>query len=140
MYNFEEARLIENVSEEETLAILGCIETAGRNAYTDCVGEYYRPENAPQIGQVLFTILLALDQYEFRAIKLQALNALLAVLYLHDDADAEDIVLRDQISGIVFYSLPKLWSSVSRVALGDSKTGKKTIEVSLCVGSPFRLS
>lgn len=54
---------------------------------------------------------------------------MMSVLYLNDDADFTDIVLRSQISNIVYIFSPKLFMTLLKVILGDEKQGKLLISV-----------
>lgn len=53
----------------------------------------------------------------------------MAVEYVHDGADMTDVVLRDQIAGLLFILLPKLVLTLKNVALGDEKQGHTLIAV-----------
>lgn len=50
--------------------------------------------------------------------------------YIHDEADFTDVVLRHQISEIVFLFSPKIIGTMKNVALGDEKDGQTLIVVS----------
>lgn len=55
---------------------------------------------------------------------------MLAIQHIHDEADLTDIVLRNQISNMIFLMLPGLVATLTNVALGDEKQGTALIAVS----------
>lgn len=130
VYDFQTAKLLDNVSEELTIGVLECLAVANRRASSDSVEQYFHPENGSQICQIMYVILLLLDRNDFREIKLKALDALMALLHVGDDSDLNDIVLRNQIASIVFFAVPMIWSSLSKLILNDPKIGRRVIEVS----------
>lgn len=130
VYEFQTAQLVPNVSEELIIGVLGCISVANRRASSDSVEQFFQPENASQICQIMYVILLLLDKSDFREIKLKALEALMSLLHVNDGSDLSDIVLRNQISGIIFFAVPMIWTSLSKPILNDPKIGRQVIEVS----------
>lgn len=129
VYDFKEAKLINQSSEELVLAVLKCLETSSKNLAPEVVETYFNATNSAQISQVLFAVLLILDESDYREIKQRAIDTILALLRVHDEADFDDIVIRNQVSAVVFFSLPKLWSSMTKIALGEKKLGKHLIGV-----------
>lgn len=128
VYEFQTGQLIQ-VSEELRIAILTCIEVANRRASSDCVEELFQPENSLIVCQTMYVILSLLDSVDYREIKMRAIDALMALLQVDDSADFNDIVLRNQISGIIFFAVPMIWKSLSTVILNDPKIGRRVIEV-----------
>lgn len=59
-----------------------------------------------------------------------AINCILSVLYVHDDANFSDIALRHPIADLVFFMLPKIVYTCRNVAIGDEKQGETIIIVS----------
>lgn len=59
-----------------------------------------------------------------------AIRCVMSLEYVHDEADADDIVLRNQIADVVFILLPKLVSTLIQVATGDETQGHALIAVS----------
>lgn len=49
---------------------------------------------------------------------------------VHDEADPDDIVLRNQVADVVFILLPKVASTLIQVATGDDTQGHGLIAVS----------
>lgn len=130
VYDFQTAKLVRDVSEELAIGVLECLAVAKKCASSDTVDLFFQPDNSSQICQIMYAILLLLDQSESRQIKLAALDALMALLHVDDSSDQDDdIVLRHQISGIVFFAVPMIWSSLSRLIFNDPKIGRRVIEV-----------
>lgn len=130
VYDFQAAKLLSNVSEELISSVLSCLSVANKRASSDSVEQFFQPENSSQICQIMYVILLLLDNSDSRQIKLTALDALMSLLHVDEDSESGDIVLRNQISGIVFFAVPMIWTSLSKLILNDPKIGKQVIEVS----------
>lgn len=62
--------------------------------------------------------------------RLKAIECLMQTFYVHDTADFNDIVLRNQVADVVFIFLPKIIQTLYKVATGDDKQGDKLISVS----------
>lgn len=127
-YDFQSAQLVANVSEELQIIVLECLEVANRRTSTDCVQEFYR-DSSSQMCQIMYSILLLLDKSDSREVKLKAIAALVSLLHVDDASDLDDIVLRSEIAGVVFFAVPMIWSSLSRLILNDPKIGRRVIEV-----------
>lgn len=54
----------------------------------------------------------------------------MSLLYVHNEADFTDVVLRHQISGMIYLFLPKTIATLKNVALGDEKQGQALFVVS----------
>lgn len=128
VYLFQSGQLVENASEELHLVVLECISTANRRASSEVVELFYQNESSAQISQILYAILLILDKSGARKIKTTALDCLMSLLHVHESSDLDDIVLRNQIGGIVFFALPMLWTSLCKIILSDAKIGHRVIE------------
>lgn len=59
-----------------------------------------------------------------------AVKCVMSLEYVHDEADTDDIVLRNQIADVVFILLPKVVSTLIQVATGDETQGYALIAVS----------
>lgn len=59
-----------------------------------------------------------------------AIKCIMSLEYVHDEADPDDIVLRQQIADVVFILLPKIVSTLIQVATGDDTQGHALIAVS----------
>lgn len=55
---------------------------------------------------------------------------MMSVYHVHDGADADDVVLRNQIADVIFILLPKVVSTLVQVATGDETQGHIIIAVS----------
>lgn len=132
VYQFQTGQLIK-VSEELQIAVLNCIEAVNRRASSDCIEGFFRNENSSQICQIMYLLLSLVDTQDYREIKLRSLDALMALLHVDDSSDSADIVLRNQISGIIFFALPMIWKSLTVLILNDPKIGTRVIEVRFSV-------
>lgn len=131
IYNFQSAHLVDNISEELTISVVSCIAVANRRASSDSVEQFFRPENASQVTQIMYLLLLLLDKSDCREVRLASLDALMSLLHVDEASDQDDIVLRHQMAGIIFFAVPMIWSSLSRLILKDAKIGRRVIAQSL---------
>lgn len=125
LYDFQTAQLLPNVSEELIRSVLDCFATVHRRSSSDSVEKFFTPENASQVSQLMYVLLLLLDKSSCRDVQVKALEALMCHLHVDDSSDPSDIVLRNQISSIVFFAVPMLWSSLSKLILHDAIIGTK---------------
>lgn len=58
-----------------------------------------------------------------------AIKCVMSLEHVHDAADFEDVVLRNQIADVVFILLPKIVSTLIQVATGDETQGHALIAV-----------
>lgn len=59
-----------------------------------------------------------------------SIKCIMSLKYVHDEADPDDIVLRNQVADVVFILLPKVLSTLIQVATGDETQGHALIAVS----------
>lgn len=60
---------------------------------------------------------------------MSSISCLLSTLYIDDDADFSDVVLRDQISNETYVMTPKVIAVLKAIMLGDEKLGHSLISV-----------
>lgn len=63
---------------------------------------------------------------------MSSIRCLLSTLYIDDDADFSDVVLRDQISNEAYVMTPKVLAVLKSIMLGDEKLGHSLISVCCC--------
>lgn len=120
-----------NLSEEFKLSAIECIETTNRLATSDVIEKFYVNENRNIIAQILSVCVEIIGTESYRKLRRAGINCILALVHIHDEADFTDVVLRDQIAGIVFILLPKIVVTLRNVALGDEKHGQTLITVAI---------
>lgn len=62
-------------------------------------------------------------------IRIAGIHCLMAAFYVHDKADANDMVVRQQVANQLFMVLPKVVVTLQKVMLGDAKQGQEIITV-----------
>lgn len=68
---------------------------------------------------------------------MSSISCLLSTLYIDDDADFSDVVLRDQISNEAYVMTPKVIAVLKSIMLGDEKLGHSLISVCLFVSNLY---
>lgn len=61
--------------------------------------------------------------------RISAIRCLMATFYVHDGADSSDIVLRDQVSNLMFIMLPKVVATLQKIVHGAETQGQLLIAV-----------
>ncbi|KAH8306290.1 hypothetical protein KR018_006183 [Drosophila ironensis] len=116
--------MLPNLSEEIKLAAVVCIYEAFRRSTTDVLETLYSKETTVMLGSILSTVLDILDREKYRKLVQAALKCLMAIFYVHDEADAVDVVLRSQVANTIFIFLPKVLIVLFKISLRDDKVGE----------------
>lgn len=157
IYNDQSNSVESGLSEELKLAIVNCVEVAVRRSSYEVIEQFYTKENLIFIAQMLsvcvelinketyrqlkfvlrpfffFRIISCLHQIIFNAnfdCRMASIKCIMSLMCVHDEADFEDIVLRNQIADVVFILLPKLVTTLIQIATGDETQGHALIAVS----------
>ncbi|XP_017117471.1 TELO2-interacting protein 1 homolog [Drosophila elegans] len=113
-----------NLSEEIKLAAIQCIFEALRRSTTDVVESFYTKETAMMIGQILIMLLEIIEQEKYRKLVQAAIQCLMLVFYVHDEADHVDVVLRSQVANTIFIFLPKVLIVLFKTTMKDETVGE----------------
>lgn len=88
-------------------------------------------ENKILLGQCIFVCKEAIVKETFMKLRKSAVEALMSLSHLHDNADFHDVVLREQLSQILFIVLPQVATVLIKVCQEDTLRGPHLIQVSL---------
>lgn len=121
IYDLSKLTLVPNISEELKLVCLDCITIVPMRTQSDVLQKFYSKENGIFIGRVTHMAIQIIIDDKYIKIRAKAIQCLLALFQVHDEADYSDIVLRHQIASIVFIFLPKIHGTLLKVLLGDNK-------------------
>ncbi|XP_068155248.1 TELO2-interacting protein 1 homolog [Drosophila tropicalis] len=113
-----------NLSEEIKLAAVSCIVEALRRSTTDVLEAFYGKDAVVIIGQILLTLLELIEREKYRKLVQSALDCLMVLFYVHDEADPVDVVLRSQVANTIFIFLPKVLVVLFKTSLKDDKVGE----------------
>lgn len=125
-----EKNLVYNLSEQMKICILNCIETLLRRITGNVVEEFYVNKNRLDIGQLIHVCLECSKDKEDIDVKCAAIACLMGVLQIHDDFEKDDVVLRDQISNVIFILTPKIFAVLVKIIESDSRTSRRLRAVS----------
>ncbi|XP_062556981.1 TELO2-interacting protein 1 homolog [Armigeres subalbatus] len=124
LYDTRTGQLVEGLSEEFKMVTLRGLTLASMNVQPDLVEEVYVRDNLSLLSQVLFVCVSVISGEQFRKLRVQAVECIMATLQIHDQFDFSDKVLRCQVAELLFIVLPKLLVALVSVVNGDEKQGK----------------
>lgn len=119
-----------DLSEEIKLAAILCISDSLRRSTSDVLETFYTKETAVVIGQILLTLLDIIAKEKYRKLVKASIDCLMVLFYVHDDADAADVVLRNQVANTIFIYLPKVVTVLFKTSKADDKIGESIKSVS----------
>ncbi|EDV91395.1 uncharacterized protein LOC6568451 [Drosophila grimshawi] len=120
-----------DLSEEIKLAVVLCITTALKRSTSDVLESFYTQENDVIIGQILLTLMELISREVYRTLVSASLECLMVVFYVQDEADAADVVLRNQVANTLFIYLPKIVTVLFKTSLADDKIGETIKSMSI---------
>ncbi|XP_063909733.1 TELO2-interacting protein 1 homolog isoform X2 [Zophobas morio] len=119
------------ISEEYKLSIVECMTALAKCLKSSLIAELYVKENAPKLCQMIYVVLEVAKNEQFRALRIAAINCIMAIAHVLDDHDFSDLVMRDQIAEVFLFFLPGVASQLKSIALIDEKYGHKVPSVAL---------
>lgn len=128
--------LQENLSEERKLCVIECINTTFRRATFDVIEQFYTKSNMNKIAQCLIIATTLVRTESYRALRLAAVQCIMSLFWVNDDADLDDIVLRAHVADTTFLLIPKVLKTLVDVASGDIKQGEALIKVTTNSSKP----
>lgn len=131
IYDAQSGQLIASLSEELKMATLRALTLVSKNIQSDLIEVVYVRDNLNLISQVLFVCVSILGVERYRKLRFQAIECVMATMQVHDEFDFADIVLRSQVSELLFIVLPKLLVAMVSVINGDQKQGKAVIRIGI---------
>lgn len=123
IYDVNTGLIVKDLSEELKLNIIECIDLSMRRLMSSVVEEFYVDENAKLIAQICHVCVQLVQSESYKKLKISSMKCILGIFQLHDEADFSDVVLRRQISNMVFIILPKIFTTFYHVAQEDDSKG-----------------
>ncbi|CAO1427008.1 unnamed protein product [Diamesa serratosioi] len=120
-----------NLSEEFKIAILECFEMSSKQLDSEVIEKVIVKENQPLLAQCIFLCVEMLSREKYQKIRIAAVNALTALTQTHDNIEDNDLILKDQISKVMFIMFPKIVTVLIRTSKENTLKGPALIEVSL---------
>ncbi|CRK90445.1 CLUMA_CG004116, isoform A [Clunio marinus] len=130
IFDFPSNSYKSNLSEEQKIATFECLEISSRRLDSDVVETFMVNENKILLSQCVFVCKEAIMKEKYLKIRKCATEAIMSLMQLHDKADFNDIVLRDQISKMVFIMLPQVSAALLNVCLESSFKASNLIAIS----------
>lgn len=124
-------RYKKELSEEIKLEIFKCVELSSRNLSNEAVEQLMIKNNRMFISQCIFVCKEAIESEKFLKLRILAVEALLGLTQIHDNFDHTDLVLREQISKVLFIVLPKVSNVLIKVCQEDTLRGPHLIKIAL---------
>uniref|UniRef100_A0A1B0FFV9 Uncharacterized protein n=1 Tax=Glossina morsitans morsitans TaxID=37546 RepID=A0A1B0FFV9_GLOMM len=110
-----------DLSEEIKVAAIKCIIACLKRSTSDVLEQFYSKECIVILGQTLLTLVEFIEYAKYKQLVIIALECLMVVFYVYDDADQMDVVMRNQVANTLFMFLPKVVTVLYKLALGDEK-------------------
>ncbi|KAL9900536.1 telo2 interacting protein 1 [Glossina fuscipes fuscipes] len=110
-----------DLSEEIKVAAIKCIIACLKRSTSDVLEQFYSKECIVILGQTLLTLVEFIEYEKYKQLVIIALECLMVVFYVYDDADQMDVVMRNQVANTIFIFLPKVVTILYKMALGDEK-------------------
>lgn len=123
IYDVNTGLVISDLSEELKLNIVECVDLSTRRLMTNVLEEFYVDENAKLIAQICHVCVQLVQTEKSKKLKISAMKCILGVFQLHDESDFTDVVMREQISNMVFIILPKIFTTFYHVTQEDDSKG-----------------
>ncbi|XP_052866264.1 TELO2-interacting protein 1 homolog [Anopheles cruzii] len=123
IYDPNTGQIRPNLSEEYKLAHLRVTSSVMSRIHSELVEDVYVKDNRNLIAQAIFVCVSIVNTERWRVLRIQAVDAILSLLQVHDYFDSNDIVLRCQVAELLFVVLPKLMATFLIVVKGDDKQG-----------------
>nr|XP_012231715.1 PREDICTED: TELO2-interacting protein 1 homolog [Linepithema humile] len=103
--------------EELKEVIALCIKDLIHQSFTDVIEQLYTKENELKLGQgILFCIIIARTE-KSSAVRLAAIDAIMALCHIDDHVDKSDVVLQELAADTVMKFLPGIVSGLQEVAM-----------------------
>ncbi|CAO1436342.1 unnamed protein product [Diamesa hyperborea] len=120
-----------DLSEELKIAILECFEVASKQLDFDVIEKVIVKENQPLLAQCIFLCVEMISKEKYQKIRIAAIHALTALTQTHDNIEENDLILKDQISKIMFIMFPKIVAVLIQTSVESTVKGPALNEASL---------
>ncbi|XP_054002777.1 TELO2-interacting protein 1 homolog [Hylaeus anthracinus] len=131
IYDRTQQSMVITGHEELKEAVLSCIKTLMHSCFTEVTESLYIRDNASKIGQGILLSLTIGRTEKSRSLRLKAVEAVMALCQVDDEADRSDIILQDQIADVIMLFLPGIVSGLQEIAMGCEIQGHKLTMVAL---------
>ncbi|XP_074104197.1 telo2 interacting protein 1 [Cotesia typhae] len=119
IYDSAQSNLVIQSHEELKECVVDCLKYLIVNTSLDVIEEFYTRENAAKISQSIYTCLsIAVTEKSF-SLRIAALEALIALSYVHDSVDASEVVLRNDVANIIMLFLPGIVKKLQEIYQGS---------------------
>ncbi|KAJ8672797.1 hypothetical protein QAD02_004057 [Eretmocerus hayati] len=122
--------LIEIHEELKELVTL-CLRDLLKNTTISIIESFYTRQRAALISHGIYLCIKLARTEKSSSLRISAIDAVMALLQVHDEADSQDIVLRSQIADVVMLYLPGVISGLLEVALGSDIQNHKVTAVAI---------
>lgn len=115
-------------NEELKLIVMHCLKHLFLSASSDVIESIYTRNNSLRLSESFFLSLSIAKSEKYSTLRIAAIETLMTMSHIHDEADATDIVLRSQVAAIVMLYLPGIVRGMLDIAEGsDTQNHKVTL-------------
>ncbi|OXU30926.1 hypothetical protein TSAR_001893 [Trichomalopsis sarcophagae] len=105
--------------EELKEAVVLCLKDLVESCALHVIESFYTRQHAALLSHGIYLCVRLARLEKSNSLRLAAIEAVMALVQVHDKADSQDIVLRSQIADVVMLYLPGVSSGLLEVALGS---------------------
>ncbi|XP_034936013.1 TELO2-interacting protein 1 homolog [Chelonus insularis] len=127
IYDPSQNTLVISGHEELKLSVTTCLKSLMLHASSDVIEKFYTRENASKISQSIYLCLSIAKTEKLFSLKISAIEALMTLSYIHENADPSDIVLQNQVADIIMLFLPGIVKGLQEIYLENDIINHKVI-------------
>ncbi|XP_058792032.1 TELO2-interacting protein 1 homolog [Phymastichus coffea] len=121
--------------EELKEVVIQCLGNLFKSCSISIIESFYTRQSAALLSHGIWLCVKIAKQEKSTSLRLAAMEAIMALLQLHNEADSQDIVLRHQIADVAMLILPGVITGLLDVALGSDIQSHKITMMAIRVWS-----
>ncbi|XP_063987707.1 TELO2-interacting protein 1 homolog isoform X2 [Diachasmimorpha longicaudata] len=111
--------------EELKMSVMHCLKYLFLSALSDVIESIYTRDNSLRLSESFFLCVSIAKSEKYSALRIAAIDTLMTLSYVHDEADASDVVLRGQVADVVMLYLPGVVRGMLDIAEGSETQNHK---------------
>ncbi|KAK0082192.1 hypothetical protein PV325_010901 [Microctonus aethiopoides] len=135
IHDKQQPSLLIPMNEELKESVAQCLKYLIIHSSTDVIELFYTRENAAKLSQSIYACISIAKNEKSLSLRIAAIEALIVLSYVHDEADSTDTVLRNQIANIIMLFLPGIVKGLQDISQGsDVQNHKITLIATRALG------
>ncbi|XP_015115785.1 TELO2-interacting protein 1 homolog isoform X2 [Diachasma alloeum] len=104
-----------------------CLKYLFLSASSDVIELIYTRDNSLKLSESFFLCVSIAKSEKYSTLRIAAIDTLMTLSYVHDEADTSDVVLRSQVADVVMLYLPGIVRGMLDIAEGSETQNHKVI-------------